>query len=138
MKHIKSFNQKLIKESVNNPFVLQGDKVILPLDTDNTDTYFEFWPATTIKNSLERLNNGGLSLIGKVVDKKDDRWIFKEDDVLKGWYLTEDGDTFGIYTSKDIEGKNHNVGTWDIKKSNLNISNLKLMKYLTAIMVEKS
>ena len=138
MKHIKSFNQKLIKESVNNPFVLQGDKVILPLDTDNTDTYFEVWPATTIKNSLERLNNGGLSLIGKVVDKKDDRWIFKEDDVLKGWYLTEDGDTFGIYTSKDIEGKNHNVGTWDIKKSNLNISNLKLMKYLTAIMVEKS
>lgn len=136
MKHIKSFNQKLIKESVNKPFVIQGDKVILQLDTDS---YFDFWPAKVIKTHLERLNNGGLSLIGKVVDKKDDKWIFKEDDELKGWYLIpEDGDTFGIYTSKDIEGKNHNVGTWDIKKSNLNISNLKLMKYLTSIMVEKS
>jgi hypothetical protein len=136
MKHIKSFNQKLIKESVNKPFELQGDKVILLLGEDR---YFDFWPARTIKTILERLNNGGLSLVGKVVDKKDDRWIFKEDDELKGWYLIpEDGDTFGIYTSKDIEGKNHNVGTWDIKKSNLNISNLKLMKYLTSIMVEKS
>jgi hypothetical protein len=134
MKHIKSFNQKLIKESVNKPFVLQGDKIILPLDKD-----LDFWPAKTIKSSLERLNSGGLFLIGKVVDKKDDKWIFKEDNELKGWYLIpEDGDTFGIYTSKDIEGKNHNVGTWDIKKSNLNIGNLKLMKYLTSIMVEKS
>ena len=136
MKHIKSFNQKLINESVNNPFVIQGDKVILQLDTDH---YFDFWPAKVIKTNLERLNSGGLSLIGKVVDKKDDKWIFKEENELKGWYLIpEHEDTFSIYTSKDIEGKNHNVGTWDIKKSNLNISNLKLMKYLTSIMVEKS
>ncbi len=148
MKYIKSFNQeyKLIKESAE-VFSLQGDRIILPLTTDDksNDEFYGFEPARTIKDYFVRINTAGLSVIRLLVDKKDDMWTFKHGPGMsiwtKGWYLIPEKDIemkiFSIWTSKDIEGKNHNIGTWDIKNLKLNINNLKLMKYLTAIMVEK-
>lgn len=102
-------------------------------------------PARTIKDYFVRINSAGPSVIRLLVDKKDDMWTFKHGPGMsiwtKGWYLIPEKDIemkiFSIWTSKDIEGKNHNIGTWDIKNLKLNINNLKLMKYLTAIMVEK-